>query len=577
MIAHRTFDAFGDLTFTLGEFAPPDVERPMELGPGEGMLSRQAIPADPSASCIVAVIDHAIPFAHHLLTCATGHSRVAAIWMMDGLVVRRHPDIAFGQHLRGVEIDYLRGLDGGPVKRGDKDLYRVLGLMDAARRQGRSFLHQYSHGASVAGTAAGFEPTDAQGLAHPLIGVGLPDWALADTSGAFMPMLIQAAVCYIVSRARMVARQFSEVAGRQLQLPLVVNISLGVTAGPRDGSSLVERMQDAISRNPPPGLGPVHFVLSTGNSRQDRVNAVLHPGDEIGWQVLPDDSTPSELQIWGAAQGQGQRPIRLRLTLPDGRGVTSAFLPPQFGQSQIARVRDGRGYELARLALQGRGERADRMRQVLTVVLPPTSVRRENVTTAPVGQWQVRLLDGPEGDFDAVVQRDDRLPGFPGGGRQTFFADPAYRPRLPNGQWPGPDPVPPDALIRRDGTCNAFAWGDRQIRCGAALGPPVENPTRISPYSGLLADGLSGDLVSTGDRGMARWGVLAPGMYNGAMQLVSGTSIATPRLVRWLAARLATGAPLDDRAEVIAAARAERPGWADPPRVDPAMPWQVRD
>lgn len=576
MIALRTFDAFGDLTFTLGEFAPPDVERSLDLGPAGGMLSPQAIPADPAASCIVGVIDYAIPFAHHLLTCGAGYSRVAAVWMMDGLVVRRDADIAFGQFLRGTEIDYLRGLNGGPVKRGAKALYRDLGLMDAANLRGRGFLHQYSHGAAVAGTAAGFDPADTRGLAHPLIGVGLPAWALADSSGAFMPMLIQSAVCFIVSRARMVARQFSEKAGSPLRLPLVINLSLGVTAGPRDGSSLVERLQDAISRDPPPGLGPVHFVLSSGNSRQDRVNAVLCPGDRIGWQVLPDDSTPSELQIWGAPGGERQKPIRLRLTLPDGRSVMTVFRPPQLGHGQIARIRDDRGYELARLCLQGHGERADRMRQVLTVILPPTVTRLEHVTTAPVGQWQVQVLDGPCGEYDAVIQRDDRLPGFPGGGRQTFFADPAYQVRLPNGQWPGPDPVPPDALIRRDGTCNAFAWGEWQIRCGAALGPPAENPTRISPYSSLLADGITGDLVATGDRGMARRGVLAPGMYNGAMQLISGTSIATPALVRWLAAKLAAGVPLHDRAEVIAAARAERPGWADPPRVDPVLPWQIR-
>ncbi len=580
MIAHRTFDAFGDLTLKLGEFAPLDVLRPLDMGPDRApgeLLSPQAIPADPAASCIVAVIDHAIPFAHHLLTCASGHSRVAAIWVMDSPLVRPHPDIPFGQDLCGAEIDYLRGLNGGPVKRSDKELYRVLGLMDAADPNRRPYLRASSHGASVAGTAAGFDPDDTQGLAHPLIGVGLPDWALANTSGAFMPMLIQASICYIVSRARMLCAQFSQAAGRQLTLPLVVNISLGVTAGPRDGSSLVERLQDEISRNPPPGLGPVHFVLSSGNSRQDQVNAVLARGETIGWQVLPDDSTPSEVQIWGPPAGPDQPPMQLHMTLPDGRDVTSSFAPPRLGQGQHARVLDPRGHELARLFLQGWGEEPDRMRQLLTVVIPPTVSTLENVPTAPVGQWQLQPLGGVGNQFQMVVQRDDRLPGFPSGGRQTHLVDPAYQIRLPDGQWPGPDPLPPDALIRRDGTLNAFAWGDRQIRCGAALGSPALNPTPISPYCSLLAGGAAGDLVATGDRGMVRRGVLAPGMYNGAMSLTSGTSIATPRLVRWLAQKLAQGLDLSDRAQVIQAARDDRPSWPGPPRVDPRLPWQIRD
>lgn len=575
MIAERTFAAFGDAIVRLGEFAPPGVHTPVDLGSGEGMLSPQAIPEDPAASCIVAVIDHAIPFAHHLLTSAGGYSRVAAIWMMDAPVVHPLNDIPFGQSLRGVEIDYLRGLDGGPVRRNDTALYRELGLMDAARPGGGRFLHQYSHGSAVACCAAGFNPGDARGLAHPLIGVSLPDWALANTAGALMPMLIQAAVCFIIARARTLSAQFSQVAGRSLKLPLVVNLSLGITAGSRDGQSLVEQLQDAIAANPPSGLGPVQFVLSMGNSLQDRMNAVLSHGDRIGWQVLPDDRSPSELQIWGPSLPPQQKPIRLQVTLPGGNKITTRFRPPVPGHGQIAYIRDGQGFELARLVLQGHSRPGDMMRQQLTVILPPTVASEGDASTAPVGQWQVQLLDGPGDGCDMVIQRDDSLPGFRIYGRQTYFVDPAYQIRLPNGQWPGPDPVPPDAMIRRDGTCNAFAWGRAQVRCGAALGPPQENPTLFSPYTALLTTGMAGDVVATGDTGTAMRGIVAPGMYHGAMQQIGGTSTATPQLVRWLAAQLAAGLPLHSRADVIAAAHAAHPGWTDPPRVDPHLPWQM--
>ncbi|KGJ04038.1 Subtilase family protein [Paracoccus halophilus] len=586
MIVQRTFDAYGELVERLGLFAPPDDERPMDLGTHEGLLSPQAIPADPAACCIVGVIDHAIPFAHRLLTCASGHSRVASVWMQDAPTVRRRPDIAFGQDLHGTEIDFLRGLGGSGRKRSAEEIYRLLGLIDPARRNGRWFLHQYSHGAAVAGMAAGFDPGDARGLAHPLIGVSLPDWALEQTSGSSMPYLIQASVIYIISRARMLVQQFSQAAGRELRLPLVINISLGVTAGPRDGTSLIEMLQDSISLDPPPGLGPVHFVLSIGNTRQERLNAVMKQGDKIAWQILPDDFTASECQFWSQPHAPGQDAIRLRLTLPDGRRVVSRFDPPEPGRAQLARIRDRHGHELARLVLQGRAEQGGRMRQSLSVIVPPSVPPRPSPgqppvpgrpTTAPPGQWKLKLAGGPPGDCDVVIQRDDRLPGFPPAGRQSYLDDPDYTIWLPDGQWPGPDPVPADAMIRRNGTCNAYAWGDRQIRCGAALGSTKEKLARFSPYSSLLRDGMAGDLVAPGDCGMARRGVLAPGMTDGAMQLVSGTSIATPQLTRWLAGQLAAGAGFATRDQVIAAARAARPGWPDPPRVDPELPWQIRE
>ena len=603
MIVEHTINAFGDLVGDyidqLGNLAPRDVLLARDLGPGDGPLSPQAIPPNPKAACIVAVIDHTIPFAHHLLTCASGHSRVAGIWLQGAPTVSPAPHIPFGQHLTGQQIDYLRGLDGGPVRRSAEELYRWLGLIAPAHASGRWFMRQYSHGAAVAGTATGYAPEDARGLAHPLIGVGLPDWGLADTSGAATPLLIQAGVTYIIAQARSLSWLLSHGAGQPIRLPLVVNISLGITAGPRDGSSLIERLQDELSRNPPPGLGPVHFVLSAGNSRQEMLNAVLTPRakaepapvpppdrpaevkDEIGWQLLPDDRTLSSLEIWSAPHPPGQDAISIMLTAPDGRSVTSNFDPPKPGRGQIAYIRDDHGYEVARLYLQGWGEEADAvMRQVLTAIMPPSVMLLPDVTSAIAGKWMLQLLSAPTGSCDVVVQRDDRLPGFPPSGRQSYLVDPGYQIWLPNGQWPGPDPVPPEAMIRRDGTCSAYAWGREQIRCGAALGPFSENPTRIAPYSSLLKGGAAGDLVATGDRGRARRGVLAPGMTPAAISLISGTSIATPRLTRWLAEEMAT-LPVAERPqtrdEVITLARAARPGWSDPPRVNPEMPWDIRE
>ncbi|WP_347266523.1 hypothetical protein [Paracoccus sp. (in: a-proteobacteria)] len=567
----------------LGSVAPPDRMLPPEPCAGDELLSPEALPPDAGAAAVVGVIDHAIPFAHSLLTAAGGHSRVAAIWLQGAPVSAPRPDIPFGQELRGSDIDRLRGIGArvgagvgaGPGLDAD-DLYRRLGVLDPGRPEGRWLMRDRSHGAAIACMAAGHAPGDSRGLAHPLIGVSLPDWALADTSGAAMPLLLQAGVLFIVSRARLLARQLSARSGRPVRLPLVVNLSLGITAGPRDGSSAVERLQDAIAATPPEGLGPVHFLLSCGNSRQQRLHALLSPGQGIGWQLLPDDRTRSELQVWSAPQPPGEAAIRLELTLPDGRGAITAFHPPAAGSVQVARLRDEHGRELARLALQARagaGGSAGGVRQVLTVILPPSAAdTAAPVLTAP-GTWNLRLMPDSPGDCEFLVQRDDRIAGFPRAGRQSRLVDPAYAARLPGGGWPGADASAPDARLRRNGTCNAYAWGVAQIRIGAAIGPAGLRPARAASYGGLLADGRAGDLLAPADRGPARAGVIAPGSRGRAMQAVGGTSIATPMAARWLAARLAGGAGPGNRAEVVAAAQGSAPAGDMPPRVDADLPW----
>ena len=180
----------------------------------------------------------------------------------------------------------------------------------------------------------------------------------------------------------------------------------------------------------------------------------------------------------------------------------------------------------------------------------------------PVGQWRVELVDAPTRDevCAVIVQRDDRLPGP--GRRLTFLADPAYRPFLPDGRWPGPDPVPPTSMIRRDSTNNAYAWATGSCAAARRWGRR-ENPRAIRPIARfwrMVRRGSGGDRRS---RRCAPWRA-GTRMTACALQIINGTSIAAPALTRWLAAtqvqRQAAGQPpLRTRAEVISAAQAG--GW----------------
>ncbi|WP_134724886.1 hypothetical protein [Paracoccus luteus] len=612
MIAQQSFALFDEAVERLPALAPPDSLVPADAPPAThaGYLSPQAMPDDPAACAIVAVIDHAIPFAHRLLTTASGHSRVAAIWLQDAPARDRRPDIAFGQELRGTMIDAMRGLGGdgqsaegseaegrgadgraangragegrgadgrgadGPVAGGplrdDDAIYRACGLMNPGRGAGADLSGASSHGAAVAALAAGFDPADPAGRAHPVIAVALPDFSVADTSGSFSPLFLQAAVVYVVGRARGLARSL-RAARPGVRPPLVVNLSMGLTAGARDGSSLIAQLQDAIADAPGEDLGSVHFVLPTGNNRQSRTRAVLATGQSIGWQLPPQDATPSAVELWGPAEPAPGTPMRARIALPDGRaGETGA-------DRGMGHLTDPDGHVVARTVLQYRAVGAGFVRPCLTIIVPPTLPPAPATPWAPAGQWSLTPLPGSPHPVEVAVQRDDAVTGFRILGRQSRLVDPACPRRDASGRWPGPDPDPPVSPIRRNGTSNSYAGGLRQIRVGASLAAPRADGVGVAPYAGLLDDGRAGDVTAPADRSESLRGMVVPGVRGAARARLSGTSLSAPQLTRWLARALAAGRPLPDRAAIQAAVR-KGAGQADAavPDLGPpdALPWR---
>lgn len=503
-------------------------------GPDTALLDPAAHPVDPDHAAIIAVIDHAIPFAHALLTTATNHSRVAAIWMMDAPARDRRDDIPFGQELRGPMIDALRRL-------GDEDApYRACGLLDPGGDM--ALARGGSHGAAVAAIAAGHAPGDAAGLAHPVIAVSLPRFVLADTSGSLGGLFIQAAVIFVIARARMLAQEMSGRAGRQVRPPVVVNLSLGVTAGAQDGSAPIAQLHDAIAGSVRGDLGPVHFVLPAGNARQQRLNGQLTAGKQIHWQIPPDDPTPNAMEIWAPP---GLQIPRLTLLTPDGQGA-----PVPLDAPGMARLADDAGRELARAVLQQRRGIGGQICHCLTLIVAPTLPVGMGDRCAPPGAWTLALAADSASPCRLAILRDDRLPGTGGRGRQSSLVDEAYVTRDDQGRWPGPDPVPPVSSIRRNGTANSYATGRLQIRVGATMAHPAGV---LAPWSGLLPDGCAGDVTAPSERSAAVAGMALPCVRGQGLLRLSGTSLSAPQMTRWLAERLAKGQRFEDRADLAAA------------------------
>lgn len=552
MIAKESLRLFDNVLAQLPRLAPDRALVPGDAPPGPDApcLDPAAHPADPDHAAIIAVIDHAIPFAHPLLTTAAGHSRVAAIWLMDAQARDRRHDIPFGQELRGTMIDAMR-------RPGDDDApYRACGLLDPGGDM--ALARAGSHGAAVATIAAGHAPTDAGGLAHPVIAVSLPRFVLADTSGSLGALFIQAAVIFVIARARLLAREMSQRAGRQLRPPVVVNLSLGVTAGAEDGTGLIARLQDAIAGSAEHELGPVHFVLPTGNNRQDQLNGQLCAGQQIHWQIPPDDPTPNAIEVWAPP---GRQIPRLSLQPPGGDGL---FVP--LDAPGMVRLTDGRGREVARAVLQRRGKEA---RHCLTLIVPPSLPAGPGAPWAPAGLWSLTLSGDSASPCRLAVARDDRLPGTGGQGRQSRLVEAGYAARDASGRWQGADPLPPVTAIRRNGSANSYATGQLQIRVGSSTAHPARV---VAPWSGLLPDGTAGDVTAPSERSGCLAGMAVPGVRGQGLVRLGGTSLSAPQMTRWLAARLAAGKGFNGRADLAAELGAAA---GDVPDLGlPDLPWR---
>ncbi|MDQ1901320.1 hypothetical protein RAH32_12795 [Paracoccus sp. WLY502] len=528
---------------------PRDKEDNRDLDdPSLAYLSDGALP-DPATGCIIGVIDDAIPFVHQRFTLPGNLSRMASVWLQDA---RFRPetgdDLPTGAEWRGAELsDLLARAASGDIA-GEETIYRMTGAVDLTRSSTPSGAFEAGHGAAVAPLAAGFDPADPRARNHPLIAVCLPPRITADSMGVLAPVPILAGILFIINRARRLCRFIErrhDLTPGSVRLPVVINISLGLTAGPRDGSTPLERFMDAVSDFPAPDLGPIHFVLPVGNHRQDRLRARLKPGQDVAWRLPPDDSTINAIEIWGPPHAHFPRgDLQITLTVPGLAPATTAFTLPW--QYSVLSGPDGR--PLARAYYTPHQTRAGQWRDGITVIAVPTCPERLGEAFAPPGEWRVRIADAsPGGIYDLAAQRDEVIRGFRRGARQSWFHDPGYRSHEPSG-FPiltdaqnGGDP----SVIRTD-TVNAYATGERPLRGGAIH----RHEGTTTPYSALLNDGQPGDCLVPVDRAINSPGMILRGRDSGSFEISSGTSMAAPQLARWLARQLSDGQRPGSRAAI---------------------------
>ncbi|MBJ6125018.1 hypothetical protein [Microvirga splendida] len=522
--------------------------------PSSSAASRDARKARPLQSpspgvtpntVVVGIIDDGIPFAHERFRKPDGTTRIEYVWVQHGTASNVPIGFDNGFEIDKGEIDNLLAT----CRQGDfideDEIYRRAGVADFTREGRKSLAWRASHGAHVMDLACGWDPDEAPDWR--IVCVQLPTATTADSSGASLAPYAVKALEYIRDRAQAIA-------GRGRSLPVVVNFSYGLLAGPHDGTHEIELAYDQILRdhNTTPGNKPMRVVIPSGNSHLARAHATVAfqaAGDQatLPLRVLPDDLTPSFVEIWlPPATAAGNR-VELTVATPQG----DVSPPLEEGDTYILQYDVGgkvlceARYHLSS-APTGRG-------MFLISLQPTTRLESENSPVpsdpvAPAGLWNLSLKNlwlSSHEPVEAWVQRDDAPVGYPRRGRQSYFDVPSYEIYGHDGDLLEEDD--PACPVKREGSINAIATGRNTIVIGGLLRRELRPPAYsaggpvTTPVGAALPHRCGPDALTVSDDSIVRAGVLAAGTHSGSVVAMNGTSVAAPLITRWIAGELAAG------------------------------------
>ncbi|MEN0001653.1 MAG: hypothetical protein AAF940_12295, partial [Pseudomonadota bacterium] len=522
---------------------------------------------------VVAVIDDGLPFAHRHFRDDL-KTRLEFCWLQSA-TARALPGTALtdtvplGRELTRADINAALLLHDG-----DEDaVYRdpQLGAISANPDLGVNINKPFTHGAHVMDTACGFgaddwSPGDDLDLMR-IIGVQLPRNPLRDTSGFGKDIYILAAIHYIIARAKLLKQRYGADT-----VNLLINLSLGTTGGPHDGTHQLEAaIDELVEKRRAEEEGITLVALPAANSFADRMHAMVQPSDhttngdvQLTWAVQPNDFTSSYVELWvrhtpancpaGAAALLDE--CKIEITSPNGR--ISGWMASGGGtKTQLHKpIKAQGGAIIGQVGLEKYRDGHWRF----VICLAPT----EFADTAPdelaeSGHWKIRLRRTSAAQFthiDAYIHRDEDPADTDNGARQSYFYDPGYRTHDDEGRVFGLAGIADDQIIRRHGTLNGWATHidpskpKARIAVAGFVGQPegqmLVDAAPFTPAfyaSAGTADGMppSVDFANPTDQSRLIAGVRAQGTRSGSTAYLMGTSAAAPQFIRQLALDLIVG------------------------------------
>ncbi len=516
---------------------------------------------------IVGVIDSAIALSHARFRRIDGGTRILSAWLQAG-TWRSGAHVPFGRELSQAEIERLmfQSKLGDTIDEDAFDRAATAQQFDDARGD-RRLASGGTHGTHVADLAAGFDLRQSEfddvRRRMGVIAVGLPPRSCIGANGNFLEFYAIHALDYILHRADRISTASG---GDEGSFPVVINLSYGLQAGPKDGTMLIEKVIAEANRRAEAEDRVIRIVLPTGNDLLSEGCARMtlrREAKTLDWRIRPEDQTPNFAEVWSEEQSgpptdSSRHPIDIRLSPP---GVASMGPIGGGKPGQIATLSDSSdpNRALARIYCIstddgpiGNSAAATKHRVGYVVCTRPTlNEKRTQIT--PSGAWRLTLDPGEHKDdlmAWAYVQSDQSLTFGSETGLTPTFAHPDFDLYDETGRYidafsypyDGSPPVKTDITppIRRMGTMNAIAHTEDARVIGSYR--VTDGKPSIFSSAALGNTGGGGRKEPTallpGEDGTARFGLMAAGSKSGSAYTMVGTSFSTALATRRIALEL---------------------------------------
>lgn len=576
---------------------PPNAEKDCEelvplpefaLGPAGTCPS---VPADllkrttkpPRNAVITGIIDEGIALGHARFRKMSGGkpvaTRVLGAWQQgarfggpDGSAPQPVP---FGHVLLQTDIDALMHAHGSNGTLDEEAFNRAAGLTDMSEPMGVATLERtVSHGTHVLDLAAGLDPTESDsGLLdlRPILAVTLPRREAVGMSGTFLQFFVVHAMQWIVEMADALWEKYypDEEGG----FPVVLNLSFGQHAGPKNASSQIEQAFRALKqkRNPE---SPLYLVMPVGNDNLAKGNAYTSVATnsakskvqmDLPWRIQPEDYSTNFMELWVEMDGPQtveDHPLILDITLPNGQTVTDIT-----GRHGHYLDLPGAARIYARRSVRcDPDDPQQEVKQLYQYVICTSATMHETgaCPVSPAGIWQISARwnraglscgDGDEAKLYCTVQVDQAVEMGSLRNRRSYFDEQHYQTfdetgrlvdtfRYPVSGSEGDllDGDGADDLVQRRGTLNAIAT-DKDI---IVVGGFRRSDGRPAPYSASshsyertpfgAAQHMTASLPT--ETAPAHFGLRAAGSKSSSMVNLRGTSFAAGLATRELVERL---------------------------------------